>query len=151
MKKDIKDYLHLYFPFQFVHEKYPERLMTTHFMSRDGTFCYGRSDEFEYLKPHHKILLRSLSDMTEEEKIELIRVEHPLSTHPILIDVHLMGTTLFFGAKDKKMRHFQTFNIGINGYTANEFVYLLSKYFDLFGLIESNLALDKTKLPTEVK
>jgi len=30
--------------------------------------------------------------------------------------------------------------------SANQFVYLLSKHFDLFGLIESGEAVDKTKL-----
>jgi hypothetical protein len=65
-----------------------------------------------------KPILRPLSDMTEEEREQLNDIELGESSWP-------------------------TVAIAL----APCFKYLLSKHFDLFGLIESGLAIDKTKKP----
>jgi hypothetical protein len=65
-----------------------------------------------------KLLLRPLSDMTEEEK------------------ENIQGTDWGFLETNYDWE-----------FSPETFIYLLSKYFDLFGLIEAGLAIDKTKLP----
>ncbi len=104
MKKEIKDYLHLYLGCKVV---FNEKLkaVITHKLLADNLVPK------EKLKP----ILRPLSDMTEDEdqEFEYIRYKKDLS--------------IYEG-------------------TAMQTAYLLSKNFDLFGLIESGLAIDATTL-----
>lgn len=66
-----------------------------------------------------KPILRPLSDMTEEEEMEV----------QYLVDIQGFGYDALIGAKITQ--------------------YLLSRHFDLFGWIEAGLAIDKTKLETK--
>ena len=67
-----------------------------------------------------KPILRPLSSMTGEEKKELEKIE--------------------------KNEYVADAGIEQDIWTSKEFLYLLSKHFDLFGLIDAGLAIDKTKL-----
>lgn len=86
-----------------------------------------------YLLSQVKLLLRPLSSMTEEEVIPLKR---------ILCDNHGVGTIKEIITKD-----WYLCNIGVRSSQSFEITkYLLSEGFDLFGLIESGLALEATKI-----
>lgn len=87
------------------------QLMIPEFMSRITDECV--------------LVLRPLSDMTEDELQECGNMIYDFSNDPELNN---------FKWKD--------FEIGL---APEQFVYLLSKGFDLFGLIPSGLAIDNTK------
>jgi hypothetical protein len=76
-----------------------------------------------YFKP----ILRPLSDITEEEKIECV----------------LLFDDQFILGQDGKYAWRATF-------FPSMFKYLLSKYFDLFGLIEAGLAIDYKTLKEKI-
>lgn len=77
---------------------------------------------WERIKP----ILRQLSDMTEEEHKE----HESLQTNYGEVGCGCIGTLIVDNGKS--------------------IVYLLSKHFDLFGLIEAGLAIDKTKIKEAV-
>jgi hypothetical protein len=121
------DYLHLYLGCEC-------EVIGTGFIGKidtvfdDGTIATGlgrfpfvqtlRGDE---IKP----LLRPLTDMTHEELQECGNMIYDFSDEPDL--------------NNHKWEDFQTL------LDPMQFVWLLKKGFDLFGLIESGLAIDKTK------
>lgn len=148
MKKNIKDYLHLYLGCEvFVQKKQGNeslvkgRICEVTNGSNHGDwirvqfehvvkFMYYNLDErssnfhtFFIGEDHIKPILRPLSDMMEEERAE-------------------------FGWQDDAdfEELFKDGQISKNTYNAWMFPILLSKGFDLFGLIEAGLAIDKTKL-----
>ena len=134
MEKKIEDYLHFYLGcdvittsrIEYWHDdegQYVEKIPKDSIITGNDTrFLFETGYKF-------KLLLRPLSDMTEEEE-DYINDEfsfgHALSN---------LGKSLKEGNL-YQMRVTETFEITR---------YLLSKSFDLFGLIESGLALDKTK------
>lgn len=73
----------------------------------------------DFLGGNSKPLLRPLSDMTREEDIEFEKTQRVLCV-----------STIVYSSKQL---------------TPESFLWLLSKNFDLFGLIESGEALDATK------
>lgn len=118
-KKDIKDYLHLYLGCSVaIGYKYPDgmRIDVIAGVSKNGIYTsnedFCSSDQF-------KLLLRPLSDMTEEECIVL----GWSSSYQCAIIKH-------------KPENLQP----------NEILFLLKNAFDLFELIQSGLAIDKTKI-----
>jgi len=138
-QKKLSDYLHLYLGCDlYIHEQ-GETPFKSKFEAIDVT---GRPIAKEY--DHHilwkfdevKPILRPLSDMTEDEFNE-IKLEfsvdilnayispatyHDRPWHVIVLENRLQTNTLKF----------------------NDGMILLRKHFDLFGLIESGLAIDKT-------
>jgi len=103
MKKKLSDYIHLYLGCQFYwrwHSDSGVCELTPHELS-----VYGDYDEV-------KLILRPLSDMKNEEKIESNSLYH---------DADLRFSSLNAGKLVK---------------------WLLDKHFDLFGLIEAGLALN---------
>ena len=71
-----------------------------------------------------KPILRPLSDLSKYELDEIVEI----------------GEVTYRGESP------EIFIIGWKAFGANTFTYLLSRLFDLFGLIESGEAIDKTKL-----
>lgn len=119
-KKDRKDYLHLYLGCDI-----RNNITGTIVKLNSGWLHELRSNSYEL--NDWKLILRPLSDMTEEEAKDC----HNLTTIQKSID-----------GKDV-----------IGYYRENEpflepiqFAFLLSKHFDLFGLIDAGLAIDKTTL-----
>jgi hypothetical protein len=115
----LEDYLHLYIGCEGIAEtiaKFKTRLVISNHTNdmRDGV------DLEDAIQHNFKPILRSLSDMTEEEKIEL--------------------SALLEWPEPKTVM-----NNRYSRYSPKIFLYLLSKHFDLFGLIEAGLAIDKTK------
>jgi len=125
MTKDIKDYLHLYVGCDVEYCKETYFLGAIHVFPQKDTDEYmvniwasGLCDTVPYteIKP----ILRPLSDMTGDEQVEYIKL-----TKLVTDGVH-------------------TVQIRID--TPESFLWKIYHRFDLFGLIESGLAIDKTKL-----
>jgi hypothetical protein len=125
MSKQLKDYLHLYlqvFDRILLIEKSNYYFVHNLFIHKGGTRVLDARILTELLTHgdglEYKLLLRPLPDMTEEEKTEL----YYLDDHAL----HELGD-------------------GTGYALPYVFTWCLSKGFDLFGLIESGLAIDKTK------
>lgn len=134
MKKDIKDYLHLYLgcevkPGDRITEAQKVLLRGVYTFDADYkvNICRCQMSTFpgeNVLWLEHddfKLILRPLSDMTEEEETQMIATQD---------DVKLDGYPEILLKAD-------------SGETVR---FMLSKGFDLFGLIEAGLAIDKTKI-----
>ena len=83
-------------------------------MTRKGTFSVT-----EFIASRWKLALRPLSDMTEEEKAEMMNQKHKYDT----------GNKFSHQITDAAYR----------------IEWAIKKGFDVFGLIEAGLAVDKTK------
>lgn len=175
MSKDLKDYLHYYLGCEVVtnsgtnvlRDSKQSRVATfvgfADYHRLDCRLAFragpeGRCNTY-LLKP----LLRPLSDMTEDEAADVYMIERDRILHSPTNDVDVRQRT-DFGWVVTRLDHL---NIGLlikyDGVcykVINEgkrptiepamnqpliFHYLLSKHFDLFGLIESGLAISKTK------
>lgn len=121
IKKQIKDFLHLYFQ-QSCQWKYVdwERWNINPITAVELKSSFDASFE---IKP----ILRPLSDMTEEERLYLCQM-FPEKTFTMVDYIIKNITTLTLNNSFEITR------------------YLLKQGFDLFGLIESGLAIDKTKM-----
>lgn len=108
--KDIKDYLHLYLgcEFYFKGNCYDDGTPVIRVLSACDLDGYHNGAEIQ-------LLLRPLSDMTEEEQAELHKTYHW---------IQIQSTPAY--------SYLQTLT-----WTGESFRYLLSKGFDLFGLIEA--------------
>ena len=135
--KELKDYLHLYLGCECktpwgilrltrfdIKDKY-KAWFTTGFKENEKILyangCIGKSFQTSSIK----LILRPLSDLNDEE-LKCLRSERK----------HLRGVH----------RNDLRFIINLNTWSPEDIVFLLSKGFDLFGLIEAGLAIDKTTL-----
>jgi hypothetical protein len=125
--KIAEDYFHLYLGCEVIFG-FPERRKKGQLIGKVEPFGWQVFDYSNAIVPNHNVrpdlimpILRPLSDMTEEEK-KLLKWEH---------------------SSPRLLAWFKEDNVGM---TAKEFIYLLKQGFDLFGLIEEGLALDRTKL-----
>ena len=129
MEKKIEDYLHLYLGSEAtvcagdididgigLLVKIDTNYGQKTAIVEKGKFCSEVGVEF--IKP----ILRPLSDITKKEKKEMVDTQEKLVIHGYDKPVNLLVDS------------------------GETFRYLLSKGFDLFGLIEAGLAIDKTKL-----
>jgi hypothetical protein len=101
-------------------------------------WCHFENTETGYaLVEDVKPILRPLSDMTEEERRVLI------------LERYSVSNTLTKSWIDNNVMYFETtgFTQGgkfyINEYTPDIFLYLLSRHFDLFNLLDTNQAIKK--------
>lgn len=128
MSKEIKDYLHLYLGCEVDYSGTRCELFGVH-----QAYCvigdFGNigmvkipTEDFIRLKP----ILRPLSDMTEDELNECGNLDYDFSDEPEL-----------------NKWDYKSFDTLIS---ANQFVWLLSKHFDIFNLIPEGLAIDKNKI-----
>lgn len=128
MSKQLKDYLHLYLGCECMYLNGEAVISEISMDSRYELLCSvklkGGKKHLQAAIEKVKPILRPLPDMTDEEKKEI----------------------------DKQYKAFtksKTFNdTGVVMWAAKHTQILLSKHFDLFGLIESGLAIDKTKTNT---
>ena len=157
MKTEFKDLAHLYFPFQFtwVSEAVPFNIGDKGIMS---------AEDWRYWDEHKKPILRPLSDMSEEELIELLTNVYESIygiAHEPFKDVILhaegndkvglvckcyMGQRIGFSIEVERGVDISSDGLllMVNQFDCTK--WLLSKHFDLFGLIESGEAIDKTEL-----
>ena len=119
--KKIEDYLHLYLGCEAkvdVENELGQLLAIV--LSERIQLGIGFGFNNRAIRLHYseevKLILRPLSDMTDEESK---KVNFPV--------FNKNGTPL------------------LNMWFPEDFLYLLSKHFDLFGLIDAGLAIDKTK------
>lgn len=130
MSKEIKDYLHLYLGCECeitqptVH-KFADGFEYTYsgVVKLSAEILWAFQTVLYRLKP----ILRPLSDMTEEELQECGNMIYDFSDDPEL--------------NNHKWQDFEICAV-------EQFYWLLKKHFDLFGLIESGLAVDKTLNPS---
>lgn len=129
--KNIKDYLHLYLGCEVQYVEYYNTVIKNGIlveMPIGGTEwgVVNEQGDREYsFEQEIKPILRPLSDMTEDENKETSK--------------------LYFDFMEKQRPSTRDITM-----MAHMTTWFLSKYFDLFGLIESGLAIDKTKLNTHV-
>jgi hypothetical protein len=125
MKKDIKNYLYLYLGCDIIYCEQPGKIykLMSVDLSEDNTapvFISDGEDEFFAEYEEVRPLFWHLSDMTEEEDAE----------YRTIYESNLPIVPWSCYAK----------------HSAAIVQYLLSKHFDLFGLIEAGIAIDKTKI-----
>jgi hypothetical protein len=145
MKKELKDYLHLYMTYNerilfieksnyyFVHEhsihKGDSVLLMPHIIA--ALDLHGEGVEV-------KLILRPLESMTEDELIETLSIFEPVMEFEEdmikggLKSVREEGIKSMMGNEDYDMSKY-----------AQLIHLLLSKHFDIFGLIEAGLAIEK--------
>lgn len=149
--KDIKDYLHLYLGRElfgtYLDASGSRGILTgvtnggheceIQFFLEDGI---NVEEEPEWNEAHEvKLILRPLSDMTEEEGIECATTFfHDCEGKDVKVEDN-------YGTK-KIIWRTASIHFPDVYYTPDITRYLLSKGFDLFGLIDAGLAIDKTKL-----
>ncbi len=131
--REIKDYLHLYLQSGIGCFIFPDDSITDGFLEKHKTrypngeyapkLHIGTYERF--LKDGYKPILRPLSDMTEEEMEQIWHADEPKSI-------------LQMEYKDGRVRKVAL--------CSERTKFLLSKGFDIFGLIEAGLAIDKTTL-----
>lgn len=148
--KEIKDYLHLYLGCEVQVEIYGQMRIVKFVGINDDYYFLHNSDDSDgirYFKQKYPIkpILRPLSDIKEEEAKELgillytgVIVGEPYKTDKFWIVPYGLTLTDYWEIDGKVFNQHQT-------------IYLLSKHFDLFGLIEAGLAFDKTKIKNEYK
>ena len=126
--KELKGYLHLYLGCEALIEGYTNR---EHPFNYRGIINYQlllESGQHYSSVKAIKPILRPLSDMTEEEARECGNLVYDFSGEPVFDK---------WGWKDFACL-----------LASEQFLFLISKHFDLFGLIESGLAVNAAKLQT---
>lgn len=123
MKKELKKYLPFYLGCEVKLKEGLGALCLVGTLGSDSQKYHVLRNAMSFGQPfdfvEDKLILRSLSDMTEEEYWEADKLQMPI----------------------KEFGEYQ--------FSAEQYHYLLSKHFDLFGLIDAGLAIDKTTLNKE--
>jgi hypothetical protein len=155
MNKNIKDYLHLYLGCEMISSITGEEGFL-HSVNMEFKVCDPSKREksaytsvqikdraeVRFITPEWRLMLRPLSDITEEEAVEV--------TKPIVVYGDIKNYRTY---RNPFMRiivswgesHIEKYSpTDEKCFIPEQFHYLLSKHFDLFGLIESGLAIDKT-------
>jgi hypothetical protein len=136
MTIELKDVLHFYLGCEAImstddwHVPEGDQLVRiTGIMDNGQYIAYARKGSFgNYESKNFKPLLRPLSSMTEEEKKEVLRISDKYSGKNLIpIYVNHILNFFFHSANPEIIR------------------YLFLRRFDLFGLIESGAAIDKTQ------
>jgi len=121
MKKELKDYLHLYLGCECRIADYDTRywvrmvnetgLSVCTYVNSKGILIWWKTKDC-------KIILRPLESMTEDDSYELEMLGHQLVLS----------------------------KVSTNEFHAARTIWFLKNHFDIFGLIEAGLAIDKTTL-----
>lgn len=133
MTKKIEDYLHFYIGCEYWRE----------WDGKTGILSYNNiltlvASKVGTIKP----ILRSLSDMTKEEAIGRAMARGYKREYIVNLKFKEFG----FEFGNINTGTFLATSGPYVAYKSEELLYLLSYSFDLFGLIEAGLALDKTSL-----
>jgi hypothetical protein len=152
-KMDIKDYIHLYIGCKVSREHKADR---SEKFSEYGKLVgvsasevepgrivaiidVGLDHQHEWYVEETILNLRPLSSMTEEEAMEAILLMDTIaqSDKPRIKILKLNNINIPFWLGENKIARYVSFN----DLNPKQFQYLLSKGFDLFNLIENNLAI----------
>lgn len=149
MKKELKDYLHLYLGCKMILEK-SGRIITLIGLNIDGEGMdiNDGEDWRHYSIWPFKPLLRPLDSIKEEQAIELVKIlvweqygDHPGTRIYESYKNSFGGIVVSWGESFREKVSISD----MSRYSADQIRYLLSRHFDLFGLIESGLALPLTE------
>ena len=141
--KDLKDYLHLYFGSicQITWtEQCSEEMGFEDGLHRINGIVLQNLEGIESGKLH----VRPLSDMSEDEGFVTICKNTFYPCYFSSKEKNYIGYRQLFTSGRKSKIKWEQFPV--NPKTAESVKYLLSKYFDLFGLIEAGLAIDSTTI-----
>lgn len=160
--KDVKDYLHLYLGCD-VEYGYESRKKIGELVGKHSEWGWQVFTRQVLVTYHHvrdeliKPILRRLSSMTEEEKKEYVRL---MCTNGFVsnfgdIEVGEIETSKLTGESFRVTA--EMFHQGkpkgtycgtetLYNYNSRQLIFLLSKSFDLFNLIDSGLAIDRDTL-----
>lgn len=129
--RDIKEYIHLYLWCKCVITDNKQKSFTGTLTPTDLSDLFA---EIIHIKP----VLRKLPSMTEEEKIRVYLWEYPNYKSGELVKND--SDNYFFVIKNENgMRC----NVNLHHFSAETTRKLLEAGFDLFGLIESGMAIDQ--------
>lgn len=146
MKTEFKDVAHLYLGVEVVNTigKHMGKIVS---VSIDGTATINPLDEFKprviilnSLKP----ILRPLSDITNDEFYELSEILERCDYEAVFKKYNDGKTGVGYMWQEGMAGLILNSDAGL--YFVKIFPFLLSRSFDLFGLIESGEAIDKTKM-----
>jgi hypothetical protein len=148
MEKNIKDYLHLYLGCEVLFDN--KKWILTRV---GGNYCdLVRNRERCSVHPGDlKLLLRPLSDILNTEAFEVYKMYF---NKDFVFDYSKdTGSANFIPARVRILAKDAIRIFEGRDYETGDFMkvvsmipYLLSKHFDLFGLIDAGLAIDKTKI-----
>lgn len=141
MEKKTEGYLHFYlgceFKFKLTNGNYSAKMFIDEYLLMAVKAEKAKDDPMKPLP-----LLSSLSDITEEDAKVWLETYH----NAVTITIGKISTTgVWYGFLGLKKERFMNFEYFKHSWPEG-FVYLLSKGYDLFGLIESGLAIDKKTL-----
>lgn len=162
MEKKIEDYLHLYLGCTLKSDTGTVKLMSVIAeippCTNWGIAVLNGNQTYSTELGNYKPILRPLSDITEEEAIEVFKMCSLFDLSECVFefgenyetwinaekDGRVIDAIKFVGDNIEMMNNKDGFSAinPISGVTK----YYLSKHFDLFGLIDAGLAIDKTKL-----
>ena len=122
----------------------------------DGTQCeMTRKAQFEDFKPYYierfnlKPILNHLRDMTEAQVLECIKcgwpvvAGKPIKEFACIPDHSEFGSAFTYKIVFDGSPHYMAGTMSFRSLDSNQFVWLISRGFDVFGLIESGQAIRK--------
>jgi hypothetical protein len=120
---NIQDYLHLYLGCDVIHKDGTTAKLVSTTTMGECAFIHNDTNQFGVSSPEEfgKLILRPISDVTPEEAEEMWYMIEPKNV------LEMQG-------------HRQTYKVAL---CSERTRYLLSKGFDLFGLIDAGLAISK--------
>jgi len=163
MIKELKNYLHLYLgckvEYGYEGTKKIGKLEGKVDLAGWQVNTYKVLAPYQYVRDELiKPILRPLSDMTDAEFKEAILLHWGISRDIVEQKIDRVerrkelkqnvryGTAIPYSAFDKEGKHYMTGTFSTSSLSPDTLLFLLSKHFDLFGLIEAGLAIDKTTL-----
>jgi len=147
MEKKIQDYLAYYIGQEVVE---PDGcILNLEAVFSHGTALATGKNQRGGFRSHHGVLndvklrLRPLSDMTREEIIQFFKIGGIVYKEPHRAEIQ-DDRFIQMEGYDSIGDYSSCYHEGIS-FRPEQFQYLLKQGFDLFGLIEAGLAVDKTK------
>lgn len=139
--RNIKDFIHLYLGCEMEYK--------THHEPQDATYTLDGKSLDQAIEFGERPILRPLSSMTEEEAAVLctMSVNGLRAGDKVTIvefDMFYSRCKFYIHHDDDPETKVHRF-LEFNKWKPEQTVFMLSKDFDIFGLIESGLAIDKTK------
>lgn len=149
--KDIKDYIHLYIGCQ-VMDLYNNKIGKLIVVSWKEVLVMHHT-QWGLTHGEVKPILRRLSSISDDEVKDLFQYEKIKSMYREIIferqmwnDVLIGITISYLTGSDEDGWHPQSWTLEFSAMNANDFAWLLSNGFDLFQLIDSNLAIDSSTI-----
>jgi len=153
---NIKDYIHYYIGCPFIYNGGPKVWDGWEGFKKGGAWYY-KDDNFIKMGGHDfmlskiQLVLRRLSDMTEEEAVKLIHLRSDALIDIQDVELSEGGTGINYTHRYRiASRRFKKFCY-LRDLNSSQFHYLLKQGFDLFGLIDAGLAVDAKTLNTKNK